>query len=62
MKALREILGWVSIALAIGLLLTPNIYWFFNAELTKMEIFIKFWWMLIAAILLFGLGLKGKRK
>lgn len=46
----KEIFKWSILFILIILVIIPLVYWGFNAELTKMQIFLKFWWLYLIVI------------
>lgn len=53
MKNFRLILGLVMMAIGLIIALSPGVYWFFNPELTRMELFFEYWFYYIIAMVLF---------
>ena len=52
MKTLKEILLGVAGPIAICLFFVPFVYWALHSELTQMQVFLKFWWVSILAIVI----------
>lgn len=50
-----KILIILSIAAIAICMITPLVYWFMNPELSQMQMFLKFWWVILVGMVCFGL-------
>ena len=50
LKTLRNTIYILLTAVFVVCILTPFVYWTINPELTQMQVFIKFWWVMLIGI------------
>lgn len=50
-KVIKSIFLFLLIGILIFSVVYPNIYWFINSKLTKMELLVKFWYFVPIAII-----------
>tara|TARA_R110002051_G_C8769409_1_gene503378 strand:+ start:39490 stop:39699 length:210 start_codon:yes stop_codon:yes gene_type:complete len=55
-KKIKEYFGLLLITLGIISIFYPSMYWFINDDLTKMELFKEFWYVLPLSIFLLVSG------
>ena len=56
-KKLKLYTGFFFIGLAIVIIFTPAVYWFFNDHLTQIQLFKELWYIYPIIFLFLGVGL-----
>ena len=51
-KVLQKIFYYLGCAVLLAVVFIPLIYWIRNPELTKIQIFIEWWWLYVSAVIM----------